>query len=347
MASVALAAAPAAAAYIGGASLLLSLLLTGAVRHMALHRQLLDTPNARSSHSTPTPRGGGAAIVLALCASAAAAAWLGYVESRHFVVLIGGTAAVAMIGWLDDIRGLSVGTRLLAQAAVAVWAVAMLQGLPLIRTGAGSIALGPIGYPVAVLGIMWSINLVNFMDGIDGLVGSQAALILAAAAALLMASGATSLGLLSLVAAAAAAGFLPWNWPPARIFLGDVGSGAIGFLVATLAIASENAGSVPLLVFAILGAVLISDATVTLLRRLAHGHRPAEAHRQHAYQRLSRAWNSHRAVSAAAALTTTVLVIPAAIGTVRPSALLVVFCVTFTVQAAALWAVERRWSMWS
>jgi Fuc2NAc and GlcNAc transferase len=319
-----------------------SLLLTGLVRAYAIHREILDHPNRRSSHTTPTPRGGGAAILLAAIAGLLTGAWLGAVEDRHALTLAAGMAALGVTGWLDDARGVPAATRLMVHLAVACGTLAAFGGLPSLQIGSGVLPFGIVGYALGAIGIVWSINLFNFMDGIDGLAGSQAVLIFGMLSALLFARGSYSLAFTALVMAAATAGFVPWNWPPARIFMGDVGSGAVGYAITGIAIASENAGGVPLLATGIVGGVFIADATVTLIRRFRGGHGLAEAHRNHAYQRLSSAWKSHRSVTVAAAMTTAALGGLAALATMNVAFLLPSFIGAYAFLGALLAAVERR-----
>jgi Fuc2NAc and GlcNAc transferase len=319
-----------------------SYILTAAMRAYAQRHDLLDRPNARSSHTTPTPRGGGIAIVVATLIGFALSALTNISDTRELVVLAIGTVVIGAIGIMDDSRGVKAAPRLAVHAAVAIWTVVMLNGLPTLQIGRDYVQLGITGSALAVLGIVWSINLFNFMDGIDGLAGSQAVFVFGTAAALLFWRGDHSLGAISLCVSGSIAGFLAWNWPPAKIFMGDVGSGVIGYLVAAVAIASENRRSVPLLAFVIVAGLFIADATVTLLRRRARGERPTEAHRQHAYQRLSRVWNSHRKVTVAALAATAFLALLATAGTVKNELLLPAFCVACVFVAALILTIERR-----
>lgn len=319
-----------------------SLVLTGIVRSFALRHEVLDRPNVRSSHTFPTPRGGGIALLLASAIGITMGEIFGLVQAREGLTLGIGMLLLGLVGWGDDTRGLTPRARLAIQIGIAFWTVFMLNGLPLVRVGNSSVALGLIGYVVGTLGIVWSINLFNFMDGIDGLAGSQAVLIFGTVAGLLFLRGDHSLATIAAVVAVSSAAFLVWNWPPAKIFLGDVGSGPIGYLIAGLALASENNQSVPLLAFAIVGAVFICDATVTLLRRFARGHRLTEAHRDHAYQRLARAWGSHRPVTGWTAAVTLVLAVLGAAGTMDQRLLLPGLCLSLIIVAGLLLAVERR-----
>jgi Fuc2NAc and GlcNAc transferase len=267
---------------------------------------------------------------------------MGVTDLRLAMVLAGGTLALSVVGWLDDRNGVSPRLRFLIHALVAAGAAYLLGGMSEIRIGRYILPLGFAGYLIAIVGIIWCINLFNFMDGIDGLAGSQAVLIFGTAAGLFMYRGEVPLAVVSAIFAAAAAGFLFHNWPPARIFLGDVGSGPVGFLIGAVALASERKQSVPLLVFAIVGGVFIVDATVTLIRRVLRGRRMSEAHRDHAYQRLSRAWGSHRSVSIAAALVTTLLSLLGLLATMRPSFAGIALIVAALILGGAMIAVERR-----
>jgi Fuc2NAc and GlcNAc transferase len=307
--------------FLAAGALVASLLLTWCARSLALRLRVLDTPNSRSSHSAPTPRGGGIAVLVGSALTAALGDRLGVIDTRYFATLTAGMAVLGLVGWMDDRRGVHPIARLMVQVAVAAATLYVLGGLPAVRFGSAALQLGAVGAVLGVIGVVWSINLFNFMDGIDGLAGSQAVLIFGSAALLLLLHGAVSLGALAAILAAAALGFLAWNWPPAKIFLGDVGSGPIGYAVATLAIASENSGGIPLVAFALIGGVFICDSTITLVRRLMRGHGAWEAHREHAYQRLSRAWGGHLPVTLAAAATTVVLGGLALAGTVYPALL--------------------------
>ncbi len=172
-----------------------------------------------------------------------------------------------------------------------------LGGLSDIRLGESTLNAGSIGTLLGIVGIVWLTNLYNFMDGIDGVAAGEAASVAVFAGALLWATGAKGLAATAWIIAAAAAGFLLWNWSPARIFMGDVGSGFLGFLFGALAVASEATGALPGIIWLLLLGVFIVDATATLLRRMVLGHCWYCAHRQHAYQRAVQAGLSHRQVS--------------------------------------------------
>ena len=316
--------------------------LTGLVLRYALHRNVLDVPNHRSAHVQPTPRGGGAAIAAVLLAGLAGLAAAGVLPVKVAAALGGGGILIAGIGWLDDHGGVRARNRFFVHLAAAVWALAWLGGLPRLSVGTGYLALGRMGWIIGALGIVWATNLYNFMDGIDGIAGGIAVAAGAIGGGLLLASGNPGLASVAVLTAGAAAGFLAWNWPPARIFMGDVGSGLLGFVFAVIALASERGGSVPLLAWVLLLGVFVVDATSTLLRRMARRERWAEPHREHAYQRALRVGHTHRQVSTAAVGITLVLGALAAAACWRPALLLPALAVgTGILFAAYLWVESR------
>ena len=276
-------------------ALLSAAVLTGLVRRFALTHQLFDVPNERSSHTVPTPRGGGLAVVAIVLAGAGLLALVGRIPTETFVALLGG-ALVAWIGWLDDRRGLPARVRRASHFAAAAWALWWLGGLPTLTVGLGTVDLGIGGSVLACVAIVWAINLTNFMDGIDGLASSEAATVSFTAAAMLAPVN-PGLAAAAAVTGGAALGFLAWNWQPARIFLGDVGSGFLGFVLATFGVASERSGAVPVAVWILLYMVFAVDGTFTLVRRAVRGERWYAAHRSHAYQRMLQAGWSHQAVT--------------------------------------------------
>lgn len=275
-----------------------SFVLAGWVRGYATRRAMLDIPNARSSHSTPTPRGGGLAIVLTVLGVALVGAAAHLVDLHLAVALAGGGACVALVGWLDDQRGLGAGVRLACHFAAAAWAVVWLGGLPALALPSGPVPLGLAGGLLAVVGIVWATNLFNFMDGIDGLAAAEAVAVGASGVLLLLVGGANGATLLPASVAAASLGFLCWNWAPARLFMGDVGSGFLGFAFAVLGIWSERTEGASLLLWGVAAMTFVVDATVTLFRRLRRSERLDAAHRHHAYQRLVHSGLGHARVVA-------------------------------------------------
>ena len=311
------------------------------VRRYALARAILDVPNERSSHRVPTPRGGGLAIVTAVLAGIAAAAVLGWVPVQFAVAALGGGGAVAWVGWLDDRRRLSPWTRLVVQVGAAVWALAWTGVPDTLTFGRATLQLGLAGPVLALLWVVWLTNLFNFMDGIDGIAAAEAVAVGTIGGALLLSGGRTSLALVALLLAGSALGFLYWNWSPATIFMGDVGSGFLGFLFAILAVQSEQAGAVPLWAWGMLLGTFVFDATLTLVRRIIAGEVWHAAHRSHAYQRAVAAGRSHAVVSGAALALTAGLGVLAFAG-VRsgaPTGFLAIGLVALT----AVYLLVERW----
>jgi Fuc2NAc and GlcNAc transferase len=302
----------------GVAALLASAILTGLARRQALRRGVLDLPNDRSSHKTATPRGGGIAIVLVVTAAAIWMASFRAVDTGLMVALVAGGLPVALIGYIDDRRSVSARNRILVHTAAAILAVVALGGLPPLQVGARVVNLGPAGHVLAVVGIVWTLNLFNFMDGIDGIAAAETAIIAATGVALLTLP--PHLTLLGIALSGACLGFLLWNWPPARVFMGDVGSGYLGYVLAVLALAAVRASAVAVWVWLIMGGAFFADATVTVIRRALHGARIYEAHRSHAYQWLARKWGSHRRVTLAFIAVDLLWLLPcAAVAATRPA----------------------------
>jgi Fuc2NAc and GlcNAc transferase len=283
------------------AAFVLALAGTGAMRYYALRKNLLDLPNQRSSHTAPTPRGGGMAIVTAFFASLLGVALITKMHVSLVSALVVGGGGIAIIGFLDDHRTVSAGLRFGVHVAVALLVVFLLGGIPDRILANWDLHGSLLGVIVALIALVWTINLFNFMDGIDGIAASEAAFIATAGAALIWCqSGDFALVAPMLCLGAACLGFLAWNWPPARIFMGDAGSGFLGFTLATLGLAGSQADAMPLDVWAILGGVFVVDATVTLVRRMARGERWSDPHRMHAYQHLTRRWKAHWPVTSLA-----------------------------------------------
>jgi Fuc2NAc and GlcNAc transferase len=284
-------------------TLTVALVGTGVVRTLAVRVGLLDHPSERSSHSIPTPRGGGLAIVIAFFLGTAALRIQGLLDPFTFIVLLVGGGAVALIGFADDRASVAAALRLLVHLGAAALAVAILGGLPICARAHCGIAALWFTRIAAFISIAWAINLFNFMDGIDGLAAGEAVFMAAAGGSICMAFSAES----GLTAAwfclgAASLGFLAWNWPPARIFMGDVGSGFLGFALAILGLASSRGHIIPVEVWPILGGIFVVDSSVTLIRRMVRGERWFEPHRIHAYQHLSRAWGGHKPVAVLASV---------------------------------------------
>ncbi len=298
----------------------LAAMLSWATFRMARSHGIMDVPNDRSSHSIPTPRGGGIAIVIASSMAFGVLAWRGWMGPEVVLALVGGGLAVAWVGFLDDRGHVSPAIRLLVHLASAVWALAWLGGLPPIRIGGQIVALGLFGHVLATFAIAWLLNLFNFMDGIDGIAASEAGFIVCAVALLAVVQGNSGDALAPLAFGSACLGFLVWNVPPAKLFMGDVGSGYLGYVIAVLAIEGTRNDPAALWVWILLTGIFSVDATVTLIRRLLRGEALHQAHRSHAYQRLARCWSSHGRVTGSVVLVNLLWLLPCAyLASTRPS----------------------------
>ncbi|WP_233098313.1 glycosyltransferase family 4 protein [Pseudomonas sp. MF5691] len=279
--------------------ILLSLGLTGALRHYALKNSLIDVPNARSSHSVPTPRGGGVAIVVSFLVVLPLFALAGLATWHQVWGLLGAGALIAIVGFLDDHGHIAARWRLLAHFISAVWALFWMGGLPSISVFGVSLDIGWIGHILAALYLVWMLNLYNFMDGIDGLAGIEAVTATLGACLVYWLTGTDSLVWTPLLLAAAVLGFFCWNFPPAKIFMGDAGSGFLGIILGILSLQAAWSDPRMLWVWLILLGVFIVDATFTLVRRLMRGDKVYEAHRSHGYQFASRQFGKHLPVTLA------------------------------------------------
>ncbi|WP_440222574.1 MraY family glycosyltransferase [Dokdonella sp. MW10] len=274
----------------------------------ARRRNLLDQPGQRRSHTMPTPRGGGIGIVAGvLVASLLVLVASHGVDVPALLAISVATLLVAAVGWIDDHRGLGARPRLLAHLAAAI---VLLVATPLAGLVVAGSALWIALSVMLVVAIAWSVNLHNFMDGIDGLLATQALFVFTVLAALCAMAGrvveAERIGLF----AAATLGFLPFNFPRARIFMGDVGSGVLGLLVAVAIGWQMLAPPVAVASGLVACSVFVVDATATLLWRMVNGRRWYSAHREHLYQWLVRGGRSHRRVTGMYMAWNLVVVVP-------------------------------------
>jgi UDP-N-acetylmuramyl pentapeptide phosphotransferase/UDP-N-acetylglucosamine-1-phosphate transferase len=301
-------------------------------------QRVFDVPNARSSHHVPTPSGGGLPLLfVALSGTLLMASSL----SRETAIALAAAAGLAALSWIDDRKPLPSNIRFIMQA-IAV--IVSLASLPADRT-----ILFP-GSPILadrlVVGIcwLWFINLYNFMDGVDGLAGSES--IAVATGVLLLApllNLSAELQILALWIAGAAAGFLVWNWQRARIFMGDVGSIPLGFLLGWLLI-HVAAADAPVAAF-VLPLCFTSDATYTLLRRMLAGDRFWEPHRQHFYQQAVQRGRSHSAVVERIILVNLALVASALLSLTWPvfaSCMAVIAVLLLMMDFAGVWEIAQE-----
>ncbi len=264
------------------------------IRRVALQRAILDHPNERSSHSIPTPRGGGLAIA-ALTILTILAYNFAYAFTPQSVAFCISGAMLAYVGWRDDVRSLSPRVRFLIQflaIAIAMFGMGWFRAVTIPIFGVWY--LGWVGIPITFIWILGLINAYNFMDGIDGIAGGVALTAALGWMALSSSIGGSEFGghenpftfWLALFVAATSLGFLGHNWPPARIFMGDVGSTFLGFTFAVLPLTAGHRGGDALMFGTAIMWTFIMDAGLTFLRRLARRENVFAAHRTHLYQRL-------------------------------------------------------------
>jgi Fuc2NAc and GlcNAc transferase len=258
-------------------------------------QDLLDIPNDRSSHTAPTPRGGGLAIVIVLLLSGVVSLFLPLAPIAILVCLLLATLAFSLLGWQDDKHDLPASVRFLIQLLIAVFASGWLLWAT-IPGYSSSFALVVL-LLLSTLWIVWMANLYNFMDGIDGISAVESLILGATTSYWFAISGAVSMAVICIAVAGASVGFMRWNWSPAKIFMGDVGSLALGAFFAIIAIIGTTRLDIPFLAFLILYAVYLTDSGVTLLHRIIKREKWWQAHRSHFYQRAVQSGFSHAQVS--------------------------------------------------
>ena len=296
-----------------------SWLLTGRFRRYALKSGIIDVPNARSSHVTPTPRGGGLAIVITVLVALPILGALQMLPWNIVFGLWGAGAIAAAVGFVDDRTTVGLAPRLFAHFAAAACVVQFIGVAPIAQLFAVGQPHNVAASVISALFLVWMLNLTNFMDGIDGLASVEVVTVcfggcvcvLVSRAAMSSSVMSVSSSLVSniggvfdphfavafytpVLLGAATIGFLFWNWPPARIFMGDAGSGFLGVLLGALSIIAATAAPQLLWSWLILLALFMVDSTVTLVRRIARGERFYKAHRSHAYQHAAQRWGHQR-----------------------------------------------------
>lgn len=277
---------------------LLSSLFIRLFRRIALSKGLIDLPNERSSHVIPTPKGGGIVFVGLWCLFQVIAYSFGYLTSYEVLLFLPGTILVAFLGFWDDLHGLSAKIRFLTQCLAAGFTlgISILMSSPFtIFSGWMIVLLIPMTIFLLIC-FVWSINLFNFMDGLDGIAAIEAIFVLGVGGLICWHDGILSLALIAWSMTSLVLGFLTLNWPKASVFMGGVGSYALGFLIGAIAWVSAWVYQVPIVLWIILYGVFWFDATVTLLRRMLYREDWTSAHRSHAYQRLHQAGFSHQQV---------------------------------------------------
>lgn len=263
----------------------LSFILTYIIRLYALKFKIIDIPNKRSSHTIPTPRGGGLAIVICWYIGITILFAVGQIAANLYYALMSGLI-LAIISLIDDVISLKPTVRLSAQMISAILAIFLLkENLAVIISG-WTISTQFILVPLFVIAIIWFINLYNFLDGIDGYASVEA---ISVAIIIYLFTG----NLICILLIACVSGFLFWNWPKARIFMGDVGSTQLGFILIVLGIYFNNEGQFNLILWIIITSPYWFDATLTLYRRWRNKEKLSQAHKKHIYQRIVQSGFSH------------------------------------------------------
>ena len=267
----------------------LSAVACGAYIRLATRWQVLDVPNERSSHQHPTPRGGGLPLMLAFYAGVLAFFGPQIFYQSPYSFVLGGAVFLTLVGVLDDAWSLSIRLRFVAYGlCCCVVAAGLLHD---VTFGSGILLAGSV--LVVATALLWVLNLYNFMDGLDGFAASQCFLACSGAAMLVGVGSSEPYVYFCLLLGFSHLGFLLWNWPVARLFMGDAGSISTGFVLAALAVLGAVEEILPLGCWLILLALFITDASYTLCWRMSTGQKFTQAHRLHGYQRLSRYWGSH------------------------------------------------------
>ncbi|MGE0813633.1 MAG: glycosyltransferase family 4 protein [Vicinamibacterales bacterium] len=279
---------------LGAAAAAAAWMLVRAIRDAAHERGLLDHPNERSSHAEPTPRLGGLGLLAAVVGVTGAWVWWTGSDRPALLVVLSVGSAIALVSLLDDLRGLSALSRLVVHMAAAVLTIALLGPLEM-PWPLGPGAAPAVAMAVSVLWVGGFINAFNFMDGTDGIAGLQAFVASAAWAAAGWWLGRADVAVLAVAVAGATAAFLFHNWSPAGIFMGDVGSAFLGYLLAVLPLLAEPRATVWIALLPVWPFVV--DTTITLIRRAARGESLMTAHRSHLYQRMTAATWTHAGVA--------------------------------------------------
>ncbi len=269
-------------------------LLTYLLRKILISRNMLVIPSDRSSHQEPKPQGGGLSILISFIFFMVLSLFMDFIEEEIVIALTIPCLLVGLVGLKDDFHSIKPSFRLIIHFFSASTGLYLLGGLPPISFFGGLVNLGFIGHILAVFYIVWLINLYNFMDGIDGLASLEAIFIFSSLAIFIYITlGTTNISFLLPFLIGSVLGFLLWNFPKSFIFLGDVGSGFLGIILAltSLLIAKE----IPQLFwsFLVLIGVFVVDSTYTLFFRIFSGKKFYEAHSQHLYQKIARSFNSH------------------------------------------------------
>jgi len=284
-----------------------SLFLTELIRRYGISKNIVDTPNERSSHTVPTPHGGGLSIVLMFLV---AVSFTDSLPNEVVWAFTGSGILIAVIGLWDDKVHIAARWRLLSHFVAAFWVLYHLGGVPEYHFFNYTFDLDWFGIGISAIVLVWLLNLFNFMDGIDGIAASETIFISSGGAFFSYLNGLNGLLFISIVLASSTIGFLILNWSPAKIFMGDVGSGFLGLMLGVIAYVSILKGG-SIWIWLILFGIFIVDSGITLLRRIMNGDKWYEAHCSHAYQNAARKWG-HKKVTVSTILINLVWLFPIA-----------------------------------
>lgn len=295
---------------------ILTFSMTYFMRVYALKKNIIDNPNERSSHSIPTPRGGGVAVVVSYILGVMLLIYLDYLSQQIGLTLIVSGFIIALLGFFDDHGHINSMFRLAIHFMVAIGVVVSLGGFSEVKIF-NNFLLGFSANIIAVLFLVWLLNLYNFMDGINGIASVEAITTLMSMVVIYFIFNIQlNIEILWLLSACAF-GFLLWNFPKAKIFMGDACSGFLGLTLGILALIALKENLALFCAWIICLGVFIVDATFTLIRRVLGGYKMYDAHRSHAYQILSRKLSSHTPVTIAVALVNILWLLPVAYWTVN------------------------------
>jgi len=308
-------------------SIALSLLATALVVDCARRFGWLEQPSIRGLHREVTLSRGGVGFVVFSAIALTFVLSIGALEVWQVTLLMAAGLCIALMGFIDDAHPLPILPRLGTQFAMVALAVWVLSPIPM-----------SLAALILVIAWVWTVNLFNFMDGIDGLVATGVACIGLTAAILTAIGGQLDLSIAWVILAGACVGFLRWNWPPARIFMGDVGSGYLGYVTALLAVVSIQRGAITIWSMLVLASPFWVDTGFTLLRRMLRRERWYEAHRQHAYQKLVLRWGNHRRV--------TLLLLGLQVAVITPLALWIHFRPDFAVAISIVVVLVLSVAVW-
>tara|TARA_B100000959_G_C14924865_1_gene601094 strand:- start:136 stop:1161 length:1026 start_codon:yes stop_codon:yes gene_type:complete len=273
----------------------ISTLGTKAYISFALNKNILAIPKDRSLHSVPIPKGGGIIIGATFLSGLLLLLLINIVPSELAVALLGGGIALVIVGFIDDLREVEPVIRFIIQFLVSFWALYWLGGMPEIEIGPWVLKQSWVLHLIGSLGIVWFINLFNFMDGVDGMLASNASLFSLMGALALFWLGHSSLSVILVLLVASLTGFLIYNWAPAKVFMGDSGAAFIGYTLAVIALYSVSERMLNFWTWIILMGYFVADTTTTMVIKIVtvrgwfH-----EEHRSHAYQQLALMWKDHR-----------------------------------------------------